>query len=369
MPIAASFAELIDQGTAELLARRPDLAVNDGDVTEADLHAGAAMADACIRFSAQALKETFFDGAKGAALDLLVLDRLSLPREPATAAQVTLSFTRTSGGAGGTIPAGTTVATLYDPSGKQVRFTTDGAIVVPGADNGPFTIVATATTTGRDSNAAAGTIEQIVDALFDSTFTVTNAATAGGGNEAESDEDFRRRAKAFYSTLRRGTVAALEQGALGVATVRVATVSEDFDSGITTIIVGDEDGNSTAQMIEDVEFELENWRAASAVVNVTGAHRQEVEITLQLANVRAGFNVAASADTVEEVVIARGNKVRGGETLFLEMIRAAAVSAFPDDIFNVVVTALVVDGVSVAVADIEAAAGEVSRITSIAVTS
>lgn len=369
MPIAASFAELIDQGTAELLARRPDLAVNDGDVTEADLHAGAAMADACIRFAAQSLKETFFDSAKGAALDLLVLDRLGIPRQAATAAQVVLTFVRTSGGAGGTIPAGSTVATLYDPSGKQVRFTTDSAIVVGSTANGPFTISATATTTGRDGNVGAGRVEQIVDALFDSTFTVTNAATAGGGNPGESDEDYRRRAKAFYSTLRRGTVAALELGAQQVSTVRVATVSEDFDSGITTVIVGDEDGNSTAQMIEDVEFELENWRAASSVVTVTGAHRQEVEVTLQLVAVRSGFDITAAADTVEEVVIARIAKLRGGETLYLEMLRSAAVIAFPDDIFKVEVTGLVVDGVSVALDDIAAAAGEVSRVTSVAVTS
>ncbi len=367
MPIAPSFADLIDQGTAELLGRRPDLAVNDGDVTEADLHAGGAMADACIRFAAQALKETFIDSAKGDALTLLVQDHLGVVRNPATAAQVTLAFTRTSGGAGGTIPAGTTVATLYDPSGKSVSVTTDGAITVGGAANGPFSIGATATVTGRDGNVAAGSVEKIVDALFDTTFTVTNAASAGGGNEEEADEDLRRRAKAFYSTLRRGTAAALEFGALEVPECRVATTVEDLDTGIVTIIVGDSDGHSTMQMIEDVEFEEENWRAAGVAVNVTGATRQEVEVTLVLSAVRTGFDVAAAADTIAEVVIARGDKLRGGETLYLEMLRAAAVSAFPDDIFNVQVTSLIVDGVSVDLADIEASAGEVSRITSVAV--
>lgn len=365
--IAPSFNDSLNQGTAELLARRPDLAVNDGDVTEADLHAGAAMADACIRFAAQAMKETFIDSAERDALTLLVQDHLGITRHPATAAQVTLSFLRTSGGGAGTIASGTTVATLYDASGKQVRFTTDSPISVGSTDNGPFTVSATCTATGRDGNAAADTVTKIVDALFDSTFAVNNTATAGGGNAEESDEDLRRRAKAFYSTLRRATAAALEEGALQVSTVRTAAIVEDFDTGITTVIVGDADGNSTAEMIEDVEFELENWRAASAVVTVTGATRQEVEVSITLTAVRSGFSIAASADTIEEVIIARADKLRGGDTLYLEIIRAAAVSAFPDDIFNVQITALIVDGASVAVADIESSAGEVSRITSVTV--
>lgn len=366
MPIAPSFVDLINQGTAEMLARRPDLAVNDGDVTEADLHAAAAMADAVIRFSAQSLKETFIDSAKKDALTLLVQDHLGITRDPATSAQVTLSFARTSGGAGGTIPSGTTVATLYDPSGRQVRFTTDAAITVPSTNNGPFTVVATSTITGRGGNAAAGSITKVVDALFD-TFTVTNAAVAAGGNDEESDEDLRRRAKAFYSTLRRGTLAALEFGALQVPACRVATASEDLTSGLVTVLVGDSDGNSTAQMIENVEFELENWRAAGVSVTVLGASRQEVEITIALRATRAGFDIAAAAATIEEVVIARGDKQRAGQTLYLDTVIAAVIGTFPDDIFDVEVTSIIVDGVSTAIVDVPATAGEVSRITSVAV--
>lgn len=368
MPIAPSFADLIAQGEAELLARRPDLALNDGDITEADLHASGAMADAVMRYAALAFKETFLDGAEGDALTLLVNDHLGLVREAATAAQVTLLFIRTSGGAGGTIAAGTTVATQHDASGKQVRFTTDTPVVVGAAANGPFSVVATATVTGRNGNADADTVTKIVDTLFDNTFAVDNPDAAAGGNDAESDEELRRRAKSFFLTLRRGTLAALEFGAMQVASVRVATASEDVSTGLVTVLVGDVDGQSTAQMIEDVEFELENWRAAGTSVTVLGASRVIVVLELVL-TVRDGFDVAAAAPAIENAVIARGAKQRGGQTLTLDTIISAVIGTFPDDISKVDFTSVTVNGTAqVTPADITATASQVLRITSVTVT-
>src|SRR5688572_28303696 len=127
---APSFQDLVDLGKAEAQARRPQLAFYDGDVTEAQLHASAAMSDKSIEVGAKLFLDTFFDGASGDALTALVDDHCNIQRKGATAAQVTVILSRTSSGAGGTIPAGTRFGTTANPDGSQVVFTLDADLAV-----------------------------------------------------------------------------------------------------------------------------------------------------------------------------------------------------------------------------------------------
>lgn len=344
MPVTPSFADSITQGKAELQARRPDLAVSDGDVTEADLHAAASMADACLRFAWQCFRDTFIDGASGDALRALVDDHLNIQALEAEYASVTLSFTRTSGGAGGTIDAGTRVGAAIEPGGVQVVFTTDAPIVVAGGANGPFAVNATANVVGSDGNVAAGKLNRILDPVFDGTFVVTNPAGAGGGNFAEKDEELRERARAFWGTLRRGTLAALEYGAKLAPGVRIAKAVEANLAGLVTVTVTDADGNSTAQMVADAVAELENWRAAGVLVQVLGGTPLVVDMTLSLV-VRIGLDVAAVASILADAVEARIGKLKGSEPLYLDVIVAAVIGQYPDDILDVQFTTVIVGGV------------------------
>jgi hypothetical protein len=138
VPVAPSPADLLEQFIAEAQAQRATLRFDDGNVTEAQAHGAMAMADVVLRYAAQAFRDTFIDGAAGDALTALVDDHYNIQRDPATSSSVTERFTRTSGGAGGTIAAGTTIASVQQADGSEVRFTTDAAIVVPNAANGPF---------------------------------------------------------------------------------------------------------------------------------------------------------------------------------------------------------------------------------------
>ena len=336
MPVAPSVQDLVDQGLAEAQFRRPDLLFAEGDVALAQIHAGAAMADACIRYAAQALAATFIDTAKGDDLTALVDDHLDLQRQPATADTVTVTFERTSGGAGETIAAGTVVATVIGADGREVRFTTDAPIVVPGAGNGPYDVGATCTEVGRDGNVAAAAISRIVDTLGDTTWTVTNVALAAGGNEEESDEQLRQRARTFWGTLRRGTLAALEFGALTVAAVRVAVASESAN-GLVTVVVADEDGNSNAQMIADTQVTLEAWRAAGVPVNVAGGTQLVQNIVAVLTTIE-GFDLIAATSLIEEAVVSRGRKQRMGKVLYLDALTAAIIGVDPDGIEEVTFT-------------------------------
>jgi hypothetical protein len=79
-----------------------------------------AMADVVLRYAAQAFRDTFIDGAAGDALTALVDDHYNIQRDPATSSAVgDRAFARTSGGAGGTIAAGTTIARSNRPTAAR----------------------------------------------------------------------------------------------------------------------------------------------------------------------------------------------------------------------------------------------------------
>lgn len=342
MPVAPSFQDLYDVAEAELKARRPDLLVTEGDITDAFLHGGAAMGDLVLRFAAQAFRDTFLDGASGDALTALVDDHYGLQRDPATQAQAQVTISRpfvAGAEPAGTMPAGSIVATTYDENGETIQFTLDADAVWILGELSKAGLDVTAVETGRESNVDAGEIQRIVDMpSFDTSFTVTNPAEAGGGNPEESDEDLRSRAKSYFLTLRRGTLAALEYGALQVSTVRIAIASEDTTTGIASVRVSDLDGNSTPQMIADVETELENWRCAGSVVNVYGGTQLATDVTCVLV-VRTEFTVAARVDDFEDAIESRMEKLRVGETLYLDMLIGAIIAVAPDDVYDVTFSA------------------------------
>jgi hypothetical protein len=342
MPVAPSFDDLLAQFEAEASARRPSLQFLEGDVATALAHGSGAMADACIRFTAQSFRDTFIDGAKGDALTALVDDRYNLQRDGATKAQATVIFARTGGGVGGTIAAGFVVGSQFDAAGNTVLYVLDADVTFTGGDNGPHDGTITAQTTGREGNVAAGLISRVVDTPFDPLITVTNPAAAAGGNDEEGDDDLRVRARNFWQTLRKGTLQALEFGARQVESVRTARASEDPVTGIVTIVVGDADGNSSAQMISDVIAELEAWRAAASIVNVVGGASLMTNVIGMLV-VKSGVDASVLAPLAAAAISGRMTKLRQGETMYLDSIKAAAISVDPDAIEALVLTSPAAD--------------------------
>lgn len=338
MTVAPSFDDLLGQFQSEALAQNALLAFNDGDVAEAQAHGAGAMGDAAIRLTVQAFKETFIDGAKGDALTALVDDHLNIQRQPATSSEAIASFSRPTGaGGGGVLAAGFVVGSAFDSAGNTVQFTTQTDVTFVGAALGPLTATVTAEIVGRAGNVAIGTIVRMVDVAFDTTIVVTNSAVAAGGNEEESDPELRVRARLFWQTLRRGTLAALEFGALEVATVRTVKATEDLSTGLVTVVVADSDGASTAQMVSDAETEIENWRAAGCSVSVFGGTQLLVDVTGALI-VNDGVDPAALATAVGEAITARMAKQRQGEILYLDSIKAAGIAIDPDAIDALVLT-------------------------------
>ncbi len=333
---APSPQDLIDVGEAELKIRRPALQVFEGDITEAQLHASAAMGDVVLREAARLFRNTFIDGARGDALTELVDDHLGLRRFEAQAANVLLDLTRASFAAGaGIIPAGHTVATEFDAGGNEIRFRLDAAVAFGATDLSKVGVPATATVTGVISNAAAGTIARNIDPVFDPSIVPSNPANAAGGVEEESDEELRVRARAFFLTLRRGTIAALEFGARQVPSVKVATAIEGA-LAVVTVFVADADGNSTPTMISNVATELENWRCAGTVLNVAGGVPilQDSDYSLV---VNVGTDVSALESLISDAITGRMAKLGAGETLFRSVLQQVILNVDPINIRSVTI--------------------------------
>lgn len=335
---APSWDDLFNDAKAELILRRPELQVNPGDISEMVLAGIAAVGDRLVGYAASGIKATFVDGASGADLTKLADDHWNIDRIVAVSSVGQVTFERASFAAGaGSIPAGTVVATAKDSLGVDVRFTTDAIVNFGATDLGPHTVAITAETAGTDGNVAAAAINRITTTIFDTTITVTNDAITAGGSEEESDDELRERIRTFSTTLRRGTLAALEYGAKQVTTVKQASAVEDTDTGAVVVYVTDASGASNAEMVLDVIDELDNWRAAGAYVTVTGGSLytlNPIEITL---SVRTGVDTAEIAEQVKDAIVSRIAKLKIGETCRREIIQQAALNVDVDNITGVTV--------------------------------
>lgn len=357
MSAAPTLQDYFTAGKAEATTLRSDLTFDDGDISEFYMFAAAAMADHLTGYFAGRIRATFLDGATGDDLTTLADDHWNIQRNVAVAATGVLTFTRpnTSGGSG-TIPAGTTVQTQADPTGVVQQFTTDINLVF-GALDLVKTVNATAVVAGVDGDVAASTITTIVPNLFDSSITVSNAARFAGGADEESDDSLRNRVRQFPTTLRRGTLAALEYGATTVAGVAVAVADDSDDTGIVSLYVSDASGSSSPTMVSNVQTEIVNWRAAGVIVNVIGASLVTQNVQVHL-TVRAGVNTDALVSLVQSAVTARLAKLKIGEVCSQAAIQQAVLNV-DSNIINCTVV--------LPVADVQPAGNQIIRAGSVTV--
>jgi uncharacterized phage protein gp47/JayE len=323
-----TFDELYEAVESEIQSRNDALTdFNPGSALDAITGGMAMGAEESIRIGLKVFASKFLDTAEGDDLDDVISDWYPdmEGRRAASAAVVTLTFTR--GGSSGVleIPAGT--ACRATVNGQSVTFETDAAVYMPAVAN-TVTSVATCTSTGTTGNVAVATITTIVDAIpGDATATVSNAERAVGGAAEEDDDTLRARARLYHSTLRRATVGALEAAALAVPGVRFATVDESNmapdDGGYVSVYVGDPDARSNAALAAAVETALDDVRAAGVDVRVSSAERQEISLTF-VVYTRAGADRAAIVTAARAAALAYINGLAANETMYLSQVNAAA---------------------------------------------
>lgn len=318
--------------------------------------ASSAMAEEIVRQLGRSAQDLTLDGAQdeGGALERFVADRFgtSVVRKQPAPALVTLQFSRTSIAAGAQIyESGSRVSTA---GGIQFELTTSASF--PSTSFGPITALARAVDAGISGNVSANTITQFVTAPTDTTISVTNPSFASGGDDLETAPRFRERARLFPTSREKGTLTAIEFGALTVDGVRQATaedqVGPDGPTARVNLFIADANGQASSQLIALVQTALLEFRAGGIGVDIFGAIPTFVTIQLSL-GFEANIDTTAAFDQVRQVIVSRVNELDPQETLYRSLISDAARS-----INGVIVRS---DSIVAPVGDLVPAAGQILR--------
>jgi len=334
VPDLPTRAELFQVGADAALLRaqaRPNGArlspseiYTEGSDSNILINAGAAMAHEVLFQSHVRLFSLLLDGASAEDLDRLVADRWSptIVRKQASPSAVPLSFSRSAGPLPAvSLPAGSRFST---PDGFEFELT--AAMSLPAFSTGPTEAPAQSLTTGSATNVQPGTISIFTSASPDPDLQVTNLVAASGGDETETDPSLRKRARAFYAVVRRGTRAAIEFGALTVAGVRSASAIEEVDglgdpTGIVDVYIADPAGNGNALLAAAVRVALLEWRCEGVQTNVIGSTPIYVPIELKL-RFESSANPVVAFDRVRLLVAAAVNQLAPQQTLPTSLILA-----------------------------------------------
>jgi uncharacterized phage protein gp47/JayE len=287
-------------------AKNIDPATIDVVGSDANLFVGVAseMAFAVVLQLMYAVNRLLLDGAEGDDLDRYALDRYGLARKGASPSVGTVRVFRSVATAGaGSIATGTILTALNGVQFMTTTTITFGASALSATGN------VRAVDSGAQTKVGANAIRKFNNAsvLFDSSLQVTNDIATAGGEDAEDDPTFRARIRDFWNTARRGTLAAIEFGALTVAGVVSAQAIETLDENgaaarVVNLYVADGSGNANQALADLVSAALEDYRAGGIAVLVTTSAPQILNITLHLV-FQAGVDTAALKENVLGAVV------------------------------------------------------------------
>jgi len=192
----------------------------------------------------------YVDSSTGIQLDR-VTAILGVIRVPAGFATGVVTF---SGTPGTNIPAGTPVV-----AEDGTVFVTDSLVIISGG--GTVDADITAQIAGTTGNVSPNTITAL-QSFITGVSSVNNAAGTSGGTDAEADDELRARAKAYLETKGKGTLEAIENAILEVASVETVKCYEDLSiHDVVCYVTGATPPNS------DVDDAIEDTRPAGIPVS------------------------------------------------------------------------------------------------------
>jgi len=304
----------------------PEAVLTPGSDVNILLSAAALMAERCITDSARIEANSRIDTAEGVGLDQIGFDEpYGVPRIQAAPATVTLALTRASYSAGsGTIAQGTRLKLGGVPF--RTLFAVSFSATALEAE-----VYAQAEATGPGGNVAEGTSGTWTDQPFDGSIAIEAAENAAGGTDRETDASYRERLRAAPREARRGTLSAIEFGALTVPGVAFATATDVLQaSGLpalqVSLVVSDAAGNSSGAMLYLVGLALGEYRCGGVPTFVNGGTAEFVDVVVALTFLATVDSLAAAQAAVQRIV-AYVNGLGPGQTLVTSSIAAAALGS------------------------------------------
>jgi uncharacterized phage protein gp47/JayE len=216
----------------------------------------------------------FVEYAWGAYLDAHAASTSIVRGEP-TRATGELKF---SGDNGTLIPIGAEVATIQtDAEDEPVVFRTTEAGTV---ESGSVTLAAEAVEAGSEGNVPANAVTDDLTGI-EGIDEVTNPEGFTGGEDEETDEDFREALKLEYSANRGGgTVDDLKAWALEYPGIGYARVVPLWNGeGTARVVVTDEENNPVSQTVEDgLQAVIDPLAAQTTLAKATTLPKGTIEV-------------------------------------------------------------------------------------------
>ena len=327
MADAPTRLDLYQRGREYLLSRATKIerGVVDTEGSDANLFVGSAsfMAGA-VSTQLQARQAALFArSAENEDLDRLLVDRWNLPRKGAAAALGTVRFFRPTASAGaGAVLVGTKVGT---DDGIEYITTTPALF---SASSLFETADVRATRAGDTQQVGRFRITRILQpgGVFDTSMQVINDEPTAGGEPREIDDDYRLRGQGEPRALARGTLRAIQQGALTTPGVASALAIEALDGDlrparIVQLNIADGSGIASRALGAEALRNLDDYRAAGIAVVVSLSSPYLVDVQLHLAFI-AGVSTTTLGDTVRRAVLGYVNSLPTGAPLYRSNLNA-----------------------------------------------
>lgn len=326
--------DFINIARGEILSRSSlltlDVVDRDGTDLNVLLNVQAAMADEVIGQLTYVAAGLFLDSATGDQLDRYAFDRYGLVRKGASGSQGSVTFSLAAPAAGNfTISDGTT---LQASDGNQF-LTIGNNLFLAGSTS--LIVPVRSALAGSAQQEQAGQITSITGgpiAGAPAGLTVTNVLATFGAADDETDADLRNRCRGFFLTARRGTLAAIEAGALSVPGVVRATATEVLDAlgrpaRVVLLAIADQYtdlfatlstvppayATQSQQLTANVFAGLDEYRAGGIYVQVSVAQVILLPIALSL-TFRAGADVDYTATLAKATAVNYVNALSPGQS-------------------------------------------------------
>lgn len=318
--MAKTQAEIYDDFITEVQSQDPTLTdTSDGSILDVLGGVVSVAVSELTEVTTDEFKRTFIDTSDGPEvtededdLERLAVDHFGddFARPEATFAEGTVAFSRANADAGDcVIPAGTIVKTVVSATGTTIRFETEAEVTLTGLTINASVVAVVAGPTG---NVNANKIVVIEDSLSDPTVVVTNAAVCSGGEDAESDAEYRETIRLLVTRIRGGTLASIEAAALAVAGVEQATgveiempvieydiATDDIAAGaeffripFATLYIADSNGTASDALVALVQTAIDEVRSSGVYIRVLGATAVAMNWTTALTLDISGPNYA-----------------------------------------------------------------------------
>jgi hypothetical protein len=332
-----SRADLFNIGRRYVITRATRINPREVDVEGSDINlfigAASYMANAVARQNIERINALLLDGAVKDDLDRYAFDRYQMIRKGASAALGTVEFTRASStGGAGSIALGTKLITL---AGIEYVTTTTANFTAFGSSAFAATANVRAAQAGKDFQVGANNIRRFdkPTLIFDPTITVNNSEPTSGGEPAEHDDVFRERVRGFWLAARRGTVGAIEFGALLTLGVESANAIEVLDDNrpdrFVELFIADSSGVASQALAAQVNQTLLEYRPAGIYVNINTSRPRIINVTFQPTFV-AGVDTVGLGEQIRNALVQYVNSLRVNEPLLVNDL-GAVFSRFRKD--------------------------------------